>query len=170
MLWLEESQTQGVGHYKHRAEAHSQRRHHRIHLQMERCVPASGGDGDADDVVEESPEQVLFDVADGGLREFNSSSHIQQIIAHQYDVGRLHSHISASTNCDAYIGAGQSRCIVDTVTYHGYLLAARLKGSHLTLLILRQYLGYHTVYTYLFANGLGGLFMVTGKHDYFNAP
>ena len=31
-----------------------------------------------------------------------------QFGAHQYDVGRLHSHISASTNCDAYIGAGQT--------------------------------------------------------------
>ena len=64
MLRLEESQTQGVGHYKHRAEAHSQRRHHRIHLQIEGCVPASGGDGNTDNVVEESPEQVFFNVAD----------------------------------------------------------------------------------------------------------
>lgn len=137
---------------------------------MERCVPASGGDGDADDVVEESPEQVLFDVADGGLREFNSSSHIQQIIAHQYDVGRLHSHISACANGNAHIGSCQGRGVVDAIAHHGHLLAALLELADLLLLILRQYLGYHTVYTYLFANGLGGLFMVTGKHDYFNAP
>ena len=77
MLGLEKPQPQGVGHHKYRAEAHGQRCHHRVHLQIERCVLASGGDGDADNVVEEGPEQVLFDVADGGLREFNSSSHNQ---------------------------------------------------------------------------------------------
>lgn len=64
MLGLEKPQPQGVGHHKYRAEAHGQRRHHRVHLQIERCVPASGGDGDADNVVEEGLEQVLFDVAD----------------------------------------------------------------------------------------------------------
>lgn len=59
MLGFEETQAQGVGHYKHRAEAHGQCRHHRVHLQIERCVPASGSDGYTDDVVEEGPEQVF---------------------------------------------------------------------------------------------------------------
>ena len=168
MLGLEESQTQGVGHYKHRAEAHSQRRHHRIHLQIERCVPASGGDGDADNVVEEGPKQVLFDIADGGLGEFNGSGHIQQVAAHQHNIGGLHGYIGACTNGNPHIGTGQSRSVVDAIAHHGHLLAALLELADLLLLILRKYLGYHTVYTYLFANGLGGLFMVTGKHDYFN--
>ena len=56
-----------------------------------------------------------------------------------------------------------------TVAHHGYLLAALLELADLLLLILRQHFRHHAVYTDLSADGLGGLFMVTGKHDYFNA-
>ena len=58
VVHLEQVQTQGVGDDAEGAEAHRGGAEHRVERDA-RPDEAAGGDGDADGVVEEGPEQVL---------------------------------------------------------------------------------------------------------------
>ena len=63
VVHLEEVQAQGVRYDAEGAEAHRSRAQHRVERQA-RPNKAARGDGDADGVIEEGPEQVHADVAD----------------------------------------------------------------------------------------------------------
>ena len=135
---LEEPQPQRVGDHKHRAETHRQRSHHGVHLQPEGGVPAPGGDRNADDIVEERPEQVFLDVADGGLAQFDGAGHIQQIVFHQYDIGGFHGHVGTRPDGDTHVRPGQGGGVVDAVAHHGHLAAFLLQAADFPLLVLGQ--------------------------------
>ena len=63
---LEQPQPQGIGHHEHRAHGHGSRTQHGAQLQSKGRIQDTGGNGDAQGIVEESPEQVLLDILNGG--------------------------------------------------------------------------------------------------------
>ena len=166
---LEEAQAQSIGDDEYRAEAHRQGSDHWVHFEADGGIEAAGGNWNPDDVVDEGPEKILFDVADGGLAEFDGPGNVEQVVFHEHDVGRFHGHIGAGANGDADIGAGKGRCVVDAVANHGDFLAFVLQTADFALLILWQYFRDDAVGADLLANGFGGFGMVAGEHDDINA-
>ena len=168
VLWFEEAQAQSVAHNKDGTEAHGEGGDHRIHLQTESGIVASGRNRYADNIIEESPEEVFFDIADGCFAQFNSACNIQQIVFHQNNIGRFHRHICSGANGNSYICSGKGRSVVDAIADHGSLFAALLEAADFLFLILREDFSDDTIHTDLAADSLSGLFVISGEHDDFN--
>ena len=73
---LEQPQPQGIGHHEDTAHAHGRRAQHGAELQAEGRIQRTGGDGDAQGIVEEGPEEVLLDVPDGGPAQLHRTGHL----------------------------------------------------------------------------------------------
>ena len=67
----EPPEPQRVGYYEDRTEAHGESTDHRIQLQREGNEEQPCGNRDADDIIDERPEQILFDIADNGFAELS---------------------------------------------------------------------------------------------------
>ena len=146
-------------------EGKGERAEHRVHLELEGGVEDARRDGNADGVVEERPEKVLFDVADDRAAQLHGGRDVEKIAAHQHDIRRLDSDVRARTDGNADVCARKGGRVVDAVADHGNLLAALLQAVDLALLILRQHLGHDAVHADLTADGLGGLGVVAREHD-----
>ena len=112
------AEAQGVGHDENRAEGHSQGGDHGGELQPEGYEEDTRGDGDADDVINEGPEEVLLDHPQGGPREVDGRANRLEARGHKDNVGGLDGYICAGPNRDTTICSGQGGGIVDAVAYH----------------------------------------------------
>ena len=163
---LKEPQAQGVGHHRHRAEAHSCGGKHGVELPVQSVVEHASRQGNAQGVVEKRPEQVLLNIADGGPGQLHSGGHVQQVRFHQHNVRALNGHVGTGPDGQPHLRPGQGGGVVDAVAHHGHLFALLLEGGDLPFLVLGQHLGHHLGNPQLLANGVGSALIVPGEHDH----
>jgi len=75
-------------------------------LDAEGWVEHSRGEGDADDVVREGPEEVEPDAAHHDVREVQRGDDILQRRLHQHDVRRLDRHVGPAAHLLRVVGRG----------------------------------------------------------------
>ena len=85
---------------------------------------------DADNVVDERPEEILPNHVNRLLAQFYGFRKCQEVVAHQRNLRHIHRHIRSLSYCHAHIGKGQRLGVVDSVAYHRYLLAFVLNACH----------------------------------------
>ena len=167
VVHLEEVQAQGVRHDAEGAEAHRSRAQHRVERQA-RPNKAARGDGDADGVIEEGPEQVLVDVPQRGAGHADGGGDVRELALHEHDVRGVDGDVRAGADGYAYVGAGQCGRVVDAVADHGDLALLHELADD-ALLAVGQDAGYDLVHARLGADGLRGALVVAGEHDYADA-
>ena len=104
---------------------------------MEEGEENAGGNRNADDVIEECPEQVLLDVLESLMAELDSSRYIAQIRAHQNDGAGFDCDVAAAAYGNADIGLGESGSIVNAVADHHNFMALFLETFDHRCLIIR---------------------------------
>ena len=161
---VEQVQPQGIAHDTEAGKAHGRSPEHGVQGQAE-GDEHTGGQRDADDVVDERPEQVFVDVAQGGAAQPNGGGHIGEPGVHQDHIGCVNGNIGTGTDGDAGVRAGQGGGIVDAVAHHGHLAAFLQPADH-GLLAVGQNACNDLVHARLSANGIGGALVVAGQHDH----
>ena len=164
VMELEQVQPQSIHAHGEAGHAHGGGAYHGVHLVGEQA----GGQGNADHVVEEGPEQVLVDVGNGAPAQPDSSGHIGQAAVHQDDISGINGHVGTGANSDTNVSPGQGRGVVDAVPYHGYGAKLLELADH-GFLAFRQDAGHYLVHPGLTANGFGSAFVIPGQHDHGNA-
>ena len=111
-------QPQRVRHHAEAGQAHRGRAVHRVQRQPQpdehaRCQR------NADDVIDEGPEQVLMDVAQRRAAEPDGGRNVQKRTFHQHHIRRVDGDVGARADGNAGIGGGEGGCIVDAVADHG---------------------------------------------------
>eukprot|EP01022_Parablepharisma_sp_SALTPOND_P021550 TRINITY_DN427_c1_g1_i8.p1 TRINITY_DN427_c1_g1~~TRINITY_DN427_c1_g1_i8.p1 ORF type:complete len:1229 (-),score=506.41 TRINITY_DN427_c1_g1_i8:439-4125(-) len=162
-MGLPAAQQQGIADHADAGEGHRRPCQHGIeHAQCRQR--------DADQVVDERPEQVLADLAIGAARDVDGVSGQPRVAMHQGDAGRLHGHIGAGGHGDADVGGGQRRGIVDAVADHRHHARAvgtqRVDGGGL---VARQHLGAHVADAQFAGHALRSAPVVAAEHDGGNA-
>ena len=116
-------------------------------------------DRNADAVIEERPEQVLTDVADGLPRQTDRVHCVHEVALHQHNIRRRDRDIRARADGNADIGTRKRRCIVDAVADHCDPAACGLLLAHDALFVLRQDLCDDLANAKFRGDGLRGLFL-----------
>ena len=166
-MHVEQVQAQGVAYHAEAGKAHGSSTEHGVQRQAEGDEHACG-QRDADDVVDERPEQVFVDVAQGSAAQADGGGHVRQLGVHQHHVRRVDGNVGACADGDAGVGTGQGRGIVDAVAHHGHL-AGCLQLADDRFLAVGQHTCDHLVHTGLPANGSSGALVVTGEHHHADA-
>ena len=107
------SQSQGVPDDDQIGETHRRGAKHGIEK-------AQGGKRNAGGVVEERPEQILFDRPQGRSRQSQSFGHGGNIGLQQDDVGGFASHVAGAADSDAEVGLFQRRRVIDADDDEGH--------------------------------------------------
>lgn len=81
------AEAEGVGHHEDRAEGHGQGCQHGGELEAKGWIKETGGNWDADDVIDQGPEEVLLDHAQGGPGELDCGGHCLEAGGHEDDIG-----------------------------------------------------------------------------------
>ena len=165
IMEFEEVQAQGVHANGEAGYAHGRRPHHGVHLIAEQ----PGCQRDADDIVEEGPEQVFVNVGHSAPAQPDRGRDIRQAAVHQHDIRRIDGHIGACPDGDPDVRTRQGRCIVDAVADHGDQAAGFLEFPDHRFLPFRQHSGHDPVHTGLSADGFCRPLVVARDHDHFNA-
>ena len=116
---LEESEAKRVRDDAHRAHAHGRRRNHRIEEETEHGIEDACRDRNTDHIVGKRPEEVLPDVAHDGAGKIHCAHDALGRITHEDDVGARARGIRAAAHCNARIGLGERRRVIDAVAHHG---------------------------------------------------
>ena len=110
---------------------------HRIEADAKGRIENACSQGNADDVVEEGPEQIFFDILDDGLAQTDGADCVEEVTAHENGVGAFNGDVCPGADSHAQIGFGQGWRIVDAVADHGDFMAFGLKGGDVFFFILR---------------------------------
>ena len=86
---VEQVQPQSIADDTEAAQAHRGGAEHRTQRPPEERDPHARGERDADDIVDERPEQVLVDIPEGRPRQADRGDSLTQAAAHQHHVGLL---------------------------------------------------------------------------------
>src|SRR3546814_467143 len=121
------SEPQRIGDHGNRRGAHGEGGEHRTDEDAEQRIEDASRDRHACAVVDEREEQVLADVAHGGVGQAAGAHDAVEIAFDQRDPGAFDGDVRAGSHCDADIGLCQRRRVVDAVARHRDLTAARLK-------------------------------------------
>ena len=159
---VEQIQAQRVADDTEAGQAHRGGAEHGVQRQAE-GDEHTGGQRDANDVVDEGPEQILVDVAQGGAAQADGGGHIGEPGVHQHHVRRINGDVRSGTDGDAGVGAGQGRGIVDAVADHGDL-AGGLQLANDGVLAVGQDASNDLIHACLTADGVGGALVVAGEH------
>ena len=162
---LPAAQPQGIADHAHRRKAHGGGGKHGVELPVQGGIEYARGDGNADGIIEERPEQILLDIAQHAAGKLQSGRDIGGIAVHQDDIGGINGNIGAGADGDADIGTHQSGCVIDAVAHHGDDLALFLQGANDRLLLLGQYLRNDAGNADLLGNGFGGAAVITGEQQ-----
>ena len=129
----------------------------------------SGSQGDADNVVDERPKQILSYHANGVVRQLACISNTTQVVAHKRHLRNVHCHIGATAHGNAHIGKCKSLRVVDAVANHCHTTTLTLQTTHNVLLVLRQTLALPMGYSSLLSPISGSLLLVATHHPYLYA-
>ena len=164
-LGLPAAQPQGVADHAHRGKAHGGGGKHGVELPVQGGIEYACGDGNADGIIKERPEQVLLDIAQHAAGKLQSGGDIGGIAVHQDDIGGINGNIGAGADGDADIGTHQGGRVIDAVAHHGDDLALFLQGANDCLLLLGQHLRNDAGNADLLGNGFGGAAVVAGQQQ-----
>ena len=102
------AEPEGVGDHRNGTEAHRRTGQHGTEQPTKESVDDTRGDGNADQIVEKSPGEILFDVANGGAAQFARTHNSAKIAAEQGNAGVFNGDVRACTHGDAGVSLGQS--------------------------------------------------------------
>ena len=106
-------------------------------------------------------EKVFLNGSVGAPRNRPRRRDLRQIVGHQHDVRRFQRGLRAATaHCDANIGLGQRRRVVDAVAHHGHAVALGLQFGNRCDLVFGHQLCTHLVDAQLVGNDFRGEYMV----------
>ena len=165
MRRLEEAQAQGVHADREARQTHGSGADHGIEADAKGRIEDTRSQGDADDVVEEGPEQVFFDILDDSLAQADGADGVEEVAAHEDGIGAFDGDVGPGTDGHAQIGFGQGRRIIDAVTNHGDFMAFGLEGGDVFFFILRQDAGNDLGNMQALADGFGCALVVACEHD-----
>ena len=132
-------------------------------------VQNPGGYGDAQQVVDEGPEEILPDGAHGAAGKLHGGGDAAHVAGDQRDVSRRQGDVGTAADGDAHVCLRQGRGVVDAVAHHRDALALRLQLFHLRGFMVGHDLGEDGVNAELPRHGLGAAAMVAGEHEHFEA-
>ena len=90
-------------------------------------VKQTSSQRNANEIVDESPEEVLPYHVYGLATQLDGFGKSIQVVAHEGDLCHIHSNVSATPYCDAHIGKSQGLGVIDAIAHHRHLLASILK-------------------------------------------
>ncbi len=157
---LAEVQTQSVHTDGETGKAHAGGADHGVHLPFEEPRRQR----DADEIVEESPEQVLVNVFQYRTGKAHRGRHIGQGAVHQDNIGGVNGDVRAGADGDADIRTGQRRSVIDAVADHSGL-PLFLQFANRRFLPIGEHSGDHVIHASLRADRFRGSFVVPGQHD-----
>ena len=163
---LPAAQPQGIADHAHRRETHGGGGKHGVELPVQGGIEYACGDGNANGIIEERPEQVLLDIAQHTAGKLQSGGDIGGIAVHQDDIGGINGNIGAGADGDADIGTNQGGRVIDAVAHHGDDLALFLQGADDRFLLLGQHLRDDPGNADLLGNGFGCTAVITGEQQY----
>ena len=169
-LVLKITKPQGVGHHKHAAETHSGSPQHGGQLNAQGQIQHACRNGNAQGIIEECPEQILADIADGGPAQGDGAAYGAKGTAHQHDIRGIHGDVRTGTDGHAHVRRDQRRGIVDAVAHHEHVPALLAKILHRPGLIRGQHVGNDFGNACLLGDDLGGHGVVACEHDHFQTP
>ena len=132
-------------------------------------MQGAGGEGYADDVVDERPEEILPYHAHGTSTEPYGFGQRHEVVAHQRYLRHVHRHICATTDGNAHIGEGERLRVVDAVAHHSHALAFALKLLHERLLVAWQHLAAIVAYAHLCSPVASRRLLVATHHVHLDA-
>ena len=118
------------------------------------------------DVVDESPEEVLVDRAQGGAAERDRPPDRGQVAADERDIAGFDGDIAAGADGEADIGLGQGGRVIDAIADHGHARAFRLQLGDRAGFVGWQDLGHDLRDADLAGDGGGGLLVVAGDEGH----
>ena len=165
-LGLPAAQPQGIADDADRGKAHGGGGQHGAELPAQQGIEYPGGNGNADAIIKECPEEVLLDIAQDTAGKLQGGGNIGWVAVHEDNIGRIDGDIGAGTDGDADIGTHQGRGIIDAVPHHGDDLALLLQGTDDRFLLLGQHLRDDLGNANLLGNGFGCTAVITGEQQY----
>ena len=135
---------------------------------MQQRDQRASGKGNADDIIDECPEEIFVDIAQGGTAQTDGRRNIAEAALHQHHVRCIHGHVGAGTDGHTDVRPGEGRRVVDTIAHHGHLAALLELANHL-LLAIGEHAGHHFIHPGLAADGSSGALVVAGEHDHVDA-
>ena len=160
------AQPQGIADDADRGKAHGGGGQHGAELPAQQGIEHPGGNGNADAIIKECPEEVLLDIAQDAAGKLQGGGNIGGIAVHEDNIGRIDGDIGAGTDGDADIGPDQCEGVNDAVNHHGDHLALLLQGADDRFLLLGQHLRDDPGNADLLGNGFGCTAVITGEQQY----
>src|SRR5437762_1822582 len=157
MSALPPSQSEGVADDDQIGQTHRQRAHDRAEKTERRERERSG-------VVEEGPEEVLFDCAQRGLRQSERFGDCLNVRLQQDNIGRLAGNVAGLSDGNTEVSLLQRRRVVDAVADEGDAFAALLEQLHHLRFLFGTDFCKHVFFRNagLLRNRRGGVCVVTG--------
>jgi hypothetical protein len=78
------------------------------------------GQRDADEVVNSGPHEVQADLPEDAAGQVDGGDDVEQVVAHEDDVGRFHRNVGAGAEGNTDVGGCQRWRVVDTVADLSY--------------------------------------------------
>ena len=104
---LRQSQAQRIKHYAYAGEGHQGTCPHWGYLEINsEDMKGAGCQRDADDVVDERPEEILPNHVNRLLTQFYGFRKCQEVVAHQRNLCHIHRHIRSLSYRHAHVGKG----------------------------------------------------------------
>ena len=159
------AEAEGVGDDGDRADAHGGAGEHRVQQPAGERVENAGGEGEAEEVVGEGPEEVLLDVAEGGAGEVHGADEGGEVAFDEDEAGAVHGDIGAGAHGNADLGGGEGGGVVEAVAGEDHALATGLVDVDELLFRGGGGVGVETVEREFFRDGAGGGGAVAGDHN-----
>ena len=138
---VETAQTQTVAHDAYAAQSHGCASDHGVEQESAYWVEYAGGDGHADHVVEECPEEILAYGAYGELRETYRLGYLARIRRDDCHACGRDGYVTATAHGDTEVGLGQRRAVVDAVAGHCRVVSCGAQRLQVFGLLLGQHRG-----------------------------
>jgi hypothetical protein len=126
---LEVAKAEGVGEDADGAEGHGEAGQDRAEEDVEVGVEQAGGEGDADEVVDDGPGEVLAHDVNGAAGDADGGGEEVEVGVEEEDVAGFASEVGAGGHGEAGVGLGEGCGVVDAVADHGDAVAGGLEGA-----------------------------------------
>ena len=160
------AQPQGIADDADRGKAHGGGGQHGAELPAQQGIEHPGGNGNADAIIKECPEEVLLDIAQDAAGKLQGGGNIGGVAVHEDNIGGVDGDIGAGTDGDADIGPDQCGGVIDAIADHGDDLPLFLQGADDRFLLLGQHLRDDPGNADLLGNGFGCTAVITGEQQY----
>src|SRR5262245_3281737 len=148
-----------------RAERHCSARNHRVEEPSPNRVQNAGGNRYAENVVDESEEQILAYIAHRRVAEDACAQNATEIAFDQCDVRRFYCHIGSGSHSNADIRLSQGWSIIDPIARHCDDLTTLLKLLYNFSLRVGQHFGLDVINADLPCHCLSRRSVLTRHHN-----